>query len=80
MRVDGKVYAEMKDLHISTIVSTPQQLIMRPNTVTVFYGKINDNFSLEKSDLIEVNRINNSCIMEDPNINILIVIWCINMT
>lgn len=50
MRVDGKVYAEMKDLHIATIVSTPQQLIMRPNTVTILYGRINNNFPLEEND------------------------------
>ncbi|XP_065928361.1 uncharacterized protein [Magallana gigas] len=69
MRIDGKVYAELKeDLHISTIVRTPKKLIMRPNTVTVFYGKINNNFPLEKSDLVEVNSIDNNCIMEDPGL------------
>lgn len=69
MRIDGKVYAELKeDLHISTIVRTPKKLIMRPNTVTVFYGKINNNFSLEESDLVEVNSIDNNCIMEDPGL------------
>lgn len=69
MRIDGKVYAELKeDLHISTIVRTPKKLIMRPNTVTVFYGKINNNFPLEKNDLVEVNSIDNNCIMEDPGL------------
>lgn len=39
-RVDGKAYAILiENLHTSTIVRTPKKLIMKPNTVTVFYGK-----------------------------------------
>lgn len=40
MRINGKTYAELKeDLHISTIVRTPKNLFVKPNTVTVFMGK-----------------------------------------
>lgn len=40
MRVDGKAYAILiENLHTSAIVRTPKKLIMKPNTVTVFYGK-----------------------------------------
>lgn len=40
MRVDGKAYAILiENLHTSIIVRTPKKLIMKPNTVTVFYGK-----------------------------------------
>lgn len=40
MRVDGKAYAILiENLHTSTIVRAPKKLIMKPNTVTVFYEK-----------------------------------------
>lgn len=41
---------------------------MKPNTVTVFYGRVNNNFPLEEKDLVEVNSIYNNCIMEDPGL------------
>lgn len=69
MRIDGRAYAELKeDLHISTIVRIPKKLMVKPNTVTVFYGKVNNNFPLEEKDLVEVNSIDNNCIMEDPGL------------
>lgn len=39
---------------------------MGPNTVTVLFGRINNNFTLEECDLHEVNSIENNCVMEDP--------------
>lgn len=66
MCIDGKVYVEFKeDLYILIIVRIFKKFIMRLNMVIVFYGKINNNFFLEKSDLVEVNSIDNNCIMED---------------
>lgn len=36
------------------------------NTVTVLFGRINNNFTIEECDLLEVNSIENNCVMEDP--------------
>lgn len=36
------------------------------NTVTVLFGRINNNFTTEECDLLEVNSIENNCVMEDP--------------
>lgn len=38
---------------------------MGPNTVTVLFGRINANFTLEECDLLEINSIENICVMED---------------
>lgn len=38
---------------------------MGPNTVTVLFGRINTNFTLEECDLLEINSIENICVMED---------------
>lgn len=55
-----------KCLHILTIVRTPKKFIMGLNTVTVLFGRINNNFTIEECDLLEVNSIENNCVMEDP--------------
>lgn len=69
MRINGKTYAELKeDLHISTIVRTSKKLFVKPNTVTVYYGKVNNKFPSQESDLVEVNCIDNDCIMEEPGL------------
>lgn len=36
------------------------------NTVTVLFGRMNNNFTIEECDLLEVNSIENNCVMEDP--------------
>lgn len=69
MRIDGRAFVELKDdLHISTIVRTTKKLIVKANTVTVFYGKVNNNFLLGENDLVEVNSIDNNCIIKDPGL------------
>lgn len=41
MRIYGNADAKLKEhLHTSTIVRTSKNLIMKPNTVTVFDGKV----------------------------------------
>lgn len=37
---------------------------MKPNTVTVFYERVNNNFPVEENDLVDVNSIDNN-VMED---------------
>lgn len=41
---------------------------MRPNTVTIFYERIKNNFPLVQSDLVEVNSSDNNCIIENPGL------------
>jgi predicted aspartyl protease len=72
MRINGKTYTELKeDIHISTIVRTTKKLNIKPNTVTVFKGKANNNFPIEQVNLVEVH-INNTCncLLDDPGIYI----------
>lgn len=79
MCIDGKVYVEFKeDLYILIIVRIFKKFIMRLNMVIVFYGKINNNFFLEKNDLVEVNSIDNNCIMEDLGLylkDVVCIVW-----
>lgn len=50
MRIDDEAYSELKeDLHISTIVRTLMKL-MKPNTMTVFYERVNNNITVEEKD------------------------------
>lgn len=41
---------------------------MKPKKLTVFYGRVNNNFPVDKKDIVEANSIDNSCIMEDPGL------------
>lgn len=71
MRINGKTYTELKeDIHISSIVRTTKKLTIKPNTVTVCRGKVNNNFPIEQIDFVEVHNIDNECLLDDPGVYI----------
>lgn len=51
---------------ILTIVSMSKKLIMRPNTVKVFHGRINNYFSLEECDIVKDSSIDRNCNTKEP--------------
>jgi hypothetical protein len=67
MRINGKTYTELK---ISTIVRTIKKLNIKPNTVTVCKGKVNNNFPVEQVNIVEIHNIDNDCLLDDPGIYI----------
>lgn len=65
MRIDGKSYAELKeDVHISSIVRVAKKLVNNQNTVTIFQGSVSGNFPLEDCGVVELNNIDNNCVLE----------------
>ena len=71
MRINGKTYTELKeDIHISSIVRTTKKLTVKPNTVTVCKGKVNNNFPIEQVAFVEVQNIDNDCLLDDPGVYI----------
>lgn len=43
-----------------------KKLIMRPNTVKVFHGSINNYFSLEECDIVKDSSIDRNCNTKEP--------------
>lgn len=69
MRIYDNADAKLKEhLHTSTIVRTPKKLIMKPNTVTVFDGKVYNNFPVFEKDRGKSKQFRKKCVIEDQGL------------
>ena len=70
LRLKSKYIELQENCHIAALLRTDREFVIKPQTMTICYVKINQGFQIPDSGLVETTNIDSDCIRDDPGLSL----------
>ena len=66
-----KTYVQLQnDIHICSLLRVDRDIVLRPQTMTINYVKLNKGFQIPDSGLVEITNMDSDCIRGEPGLQL----------
>ena len=78
LRLNGKHYVNLEDIHIASTVRMKITCLIKPQTASICYGKVRENPDLPVGQSHEISQIEKGIIVNKPGMQIINTISTLN--
>ena len=78
LRINGKHYVSLEDIHIASTVRMKRTRLIKPQTAMICYGKVRENPDLPVGQSYEISQIDKGFIVNQPGLQIINTVSTLN--